>query len=100
VTAEKTGIPATSSKPRSSEKILQKTQGKKGILRNPGRNVFFIQKTKQKFLKTGITNLDYVCAVDLTILMILSTIAAQQCAPTEETVSISSLTTWLHIQRL
>jgi hypothetical protein len=41
---KKTGIPATSPKPRSCEKFLRKTQGKKGILRNPGMNVFFVQK--------------------------------------------------------
>jgi hypothetical protein len=42
-------------KPCSCEKIIRKTQGKKGILRNPGRNGFF--GPKNKFLKTGICNL-------------------------------------------
>jgi hypothetical protein len=45
-------------KPRSCEKFLRKTQEKKEILRNPGRNGFF--GPKNKFLKTGITNLDVV----------------------------------------
>jgi hypothetical protein len=45
VAAKKTGIPGTSPKPRFCEKkILWKTHTKKEILRNPGRNVFFIQK--------------------------------------------------------
>jgi hypothetical protein len=53
-----TGIPAKKScdsgkkqeflqpppKPRSCEKFLWKTQEKKEILRNPGRNGFFVQK--------------------------------------------------------
>jgi hypothetical protein len=66
-----TGIPAKNScdsskkqeflrpppKPRSFEKILWKTQEKK-ILRNPGRNGFF--GPKNKFLKTGICNLDFI----------------------------------------
>ncbi len=42
-------------KPRSCEKFLRKTQEKKEILRNPGRNGFF--GPKNKFLKTGICNL-------------------------------------------
>jgi hypothetical protein len=42
-------------KPRSCEKFLQKTQEKKEILRNPVRNGFL--GPKNKFLKTGITNL-------------------------------------------
>jgi hypothetical protein len=54
-----TGIPATSPKTHSCEKFLWKTQEKKEILRNPGRNVFFCPKNK--FLKTGITNLDWSC---------------------------------------
>ena len=33
---KKTGIPATSPKPRSCEKFLRKTQEKKGTLTNPG----------------------------------------------------------------
>jgi hypothetical protein len=37
------------------KKILWKTQEKKEILRNPGRNIFF--GPKNKFLKTGICNL-------------------------------------------
>ena len=37
------------------KKLLRKTQEKTEILRNPGRNVFF--HPKNKFLKTGITNL-------------------------------------------
>jgi len=41
---EKKGFPVTSPKPRSCEKILRKTQEKKAILRNPGRNVFYVQK--------------------------------------------------------
>jgi hypothetical protein len=45
----------TSSKPRSCEKFLQKTQEKKEILRNPVRNGFL--DPKNKFLKTGIGNL-------------------------------------------
>jgi len=52
---KKTGIPATSPKPRSYEKFLRKTQEKK-ILRNPVRNIFL--DPKNKFLKTGIGNLD------------------------------------------
>jgi hypothetical protein len=65
-----TGIPAKNScdsskkqeflqppqKPRSCEKILRKTQEKKEILRNPGRNGFF--GSKNIFLNTGICNLD------------------------------------------
>ena len=42
-------------KPRSCEKFLLKTQVKKKILRNPVRNGFL--GPKNKFLKTGITNL-------------------------------------------
>jgi hypothetical protein len=42
-------------KPRSCEKFLRKTQEKKEILRNPGRNGFF--GPKKKILKTGICNL-------------------------------------------
>jgi hypothetical protein len=67
-----TGIPAKKScdsgkkqeflrpppKPRSCEKFLRKTQGKKEILRNPGRNGFF--GPKNKFLKTGIFNLGWI----------------------------------------
>jgi hypothetical protein len=49
------GIPATSPKPRSSEKFLRKTQENKKILRNPVRNAFL--GTKNNFLKRGITNL-------------------------------------------
>jgi hypothetical protein len=55
VKTEKTGIPATSPKPRSCEKFPWKTQEKKEILRNPGRNGFL--GPKNKFLKTGIGNL-------------------------------------------
>jgi len=43
-------------KPRSCEKFLRKTQEKKENLRNPVRNSFL--GPKNKFLKTGITNLD------------------------------------------
>jgi hypothetical protein len=43
-------------KPRSCEKFLRKMQEKK-ILRNPVRNAFL--GPKNKFLKTGITNLAY-----------------------------------------
>jgi hypothetical protein len=64
-----TGIPAKKScdrgknqkflrpppKPCSCEKIPPENTGKKEILRNPGRNVFFCPKNK--FLKTGICNL-------------------------------------------
>ncbi len=46
-------------KPCSCEKFLRKTQEKKEILRNPGRNGFF--GPKNKFLKTGITNLGAEC---------------------------------------
>ena len=55
VNSEKKGIPATSPKPRSSEKFLRKTQENKKILRNPVRNAFL--GTKNKFPKRGITNL-------------------------------------------
>jgi hypothetical protein len=51
---KKTGIPATSPKPRSCEKFIRKTQEK----RNPQESWqehFF--RPKNKFLKTGITNL-------------------------------------------
>jgi hypothetical protein len=54
VTVKKTGILATFPKPRSCEKFLRKTQGKKdssGIL----ARTFFCPTNK--FLKTGITNL-------------------------------------------
>jgi hypothetical protein len=47
----------TSPKPRSCEKFLWKTQEKKEILRNPVRNGF--SNPKNKFLKTGIGNLDH-----------------------------------------
>ena len=57
VKSEKTGIPATSPKPRSYEKFLRKKQEKKEILRNPVRNVFL--DPKNKFLKTGIGNLEW-----------------------------------------
>jgi hypothetical protein len=39
------------------KKFLQKTQEKKEIHRNPGRNSFF--GPKNKFLKTGICNLGW-----------------------------------------
>jgi hypothetical protein len=42
-------------KPGFCEKYLQKTQEKKEIFRNPGRNVFF--GPKNKYLKTRICNL-------------------------------------------
>ena len=45
----------TPPKTRSSEKFLRKTQEKKKFLRNPVRNAFL--GPKNKFLKTGITNL-------------------------------------------
>jgi hypothetical protein len=58
-------IPVTAAKNRNScdqlqnhvpvKKSSRKTQGKKEILRNPGRNGFF--GPKHKFLKTGICNL-------------------------------------------
>jgi hypothetical protein len=43
-------------KPCSCEKFLRKTQEKKEILRNPGRDGFL--GPKNKFLKTGICNLE------------------------------------------
>jgi hypothetical protein len=53
-------------KPRSCEKFLRKTQEKKEILRNPVRIGFL--DPKNKFLKTGITNLGCwgnVCATKI-----------------------------------
>jgi hypothetical protein len=81
-----TGIPAKKScdsgknwvflrpppKPRSREKFLRKTQEKKEILRNPGRNSFF--GPKNKFLKTGICNLELLQVEFASILQVVAVI--------------------------
>ncbi len=54
--AENRNLCDPSPKPRSCEKFLRKTQGKKEILRNPVRNG--VLGPKNKFLKIGIGNLD------------------------------------------